>query len=118
MKSTPTNSTNAAAPKTTSAAAILGSLKRTPTRKPPADPVDCYVCQCKLSPHRLVALKGLGTPPLEWTCVKCSPSITTPRLGIFMGEVGTSELKIVDKIYSDSVRDMFSDGADTKEEED
>jgi hypothetical protein len=35
-----------------------------------------------------------------------------------MGEVGTSELKIVDKIYSDSVRDMFSDGADTKEEED
>lgn len=34
-----------------------------------------------------------------------------------MGEVGTSELKIVDKIYDDSVRDIFMEGGDDEEKE-
>lgn len=72
----------------------------------------CYVCLAKLTQQRIDALKGLGTPIDSWMCVKCSSSVTSPRLGIYMGEVGTSELRIVDKIYDDSVRDIFMEGGD------
>ncbi len=77
----------------------------------------CYVCLAKLTAQRIEALKGLGTPIDSWMCVKCSSSVTSPRLGIYMGEVGTSELKIVDKIYDDSVRDIFMEGGDDEEKE-
>jgi hypothetical protein len=30
-----------------------------------------------------------------------------PRQGVYLGEVGTSELLIVDKVYNDSVRSVF-----------
>jgi hypothetical protein len=63
------------------------------------------------------ALKGLGTPAESWMCVKCASGVVTPRLGIYMGEVGTSELKIVDKIYNDSVRDILMSGDEDKEKD-
>lgn len=118
MKTTTTKSSPPRPVRAATAASILGSLKQTPVKPPPAEPEVCYVCHAKLSASRITALQSLGTPPLDWTCVKCSNTITTPRLGIFMGEVGTSELRIVDKIYTDSVRDIFMEGSDTKEEED
>lgn len=47
----------------------------------------------------------LGVPESRWTCVE--HSTTKPRQGIFMGEHGTSEMRMVDKVYDDSVRSVF-----------
>lgn len=47
----------------------------------------------------------LGTPEHLWTCVE--HSLTKPKQGLFLGEVGTSELLLVDKVYDDSVRSVF-----------
>ena len=41
----------------------------------------------------------------ERTCVK--HSYEKPRQGVYLGEVGTSQLLIVDKVYDDSVRSVF-----------
>jgi hypothetical protein len=47
----------------------------------------------------------LGIPENRWTCVE--HALATPRKGIYLGEVGTSQLLIVDKVYDDSVRHVF-----------
>ena len=47
----------------------------------------------------------LGLPESRWTCVE--HALDVPRKGIYLGEVGTSELLIVDKVYNDSVRSVF-----------
>lgn len=47
----------------------------------------------------------LGVPESRWTCVE--HALDMPRKGIYMGEVGTSELRIVNKVYDDSVRSVF-----------
>lgn len=106
-------------PRVTGAASLSAILGTKARPKPAAhiEPSSCYVCQVKLNTQRIEALRNLGTPPTEWMCVRCSNTVTTPRLGIFMGEVGTSELRIVDKLYTDSVREIFME-PDTKEEED
>ncbi len=44
-------------------------------------------------------------PEHEMTTVNCST--TKKKKALYMGEHGTSELKIVDKVYNDSVRDVF-----------
>ena len=101
-----------------SVADILGPVRKVVSQGPDSEPGTCCVCQHRLDEPRILALRILGTPLLNWACVKCSPAVTGPRLGIFMGEVGTSELRIVDRIYSDSVRDIFMDGSELQEEED
>ena len=47
----------------------------------------------------------LGTPLSEWSHVNCS---TTSKIrGIYLGENGTSQLQLCDKIYDDTVRSVF-----------
>lgn len=65
----------------------------------------CVVSGKPIPIERVEALKMLGTPENLWTCVE--HSLTKPRQGLFLGEVGTSELLIVDKVYDDSVRSVF-----------
>lgn len=67
-----------------------------------------YICVVSGKPipkERVEALKMLGTPESQWTCVE--HSFIKPRQGLYLGEVGTSELLIVDKVYNDSVRSVF-----------
>lgn len=47
----------------------------------------------------------LGIPESRWTCVE--HALPVPRKGIYLGEAGTSQLLIVDKVYNDSVRSVF-----------
>jgi hypothetical protein len=65
----------------------------------------CVVSGKEIPPERVEALKMLGTPQNQWTCVE--HSTVRPRQGIFLGEAGTSELLLVDKVYNDSVRSVF-----------
>ena len=88
--------------KRSSASDILGGQRPAPTR-PQTD--ICYVCEKKIPAERITALKSLGIPNSEWTHAKCS---TTQKIkGIYTGEVGTSKLLLVDKLYDDSVRSIF-----------
>ena len=91
---------------------ILGR-SHAPVPRRAVEPITCFVCETKLPVARASALRELSVSFDSWCCVRCSDQVTTPRLGIFMGEVGTSELKIVDRLYNDSVRDMFADLDDT-----
>lgn len=65
----------------------------------------CTVSGKPIPPERVEALKMLGTPENQWTCVE--HSMVRPRQGIFLGESGTSELLLVNKVYNDSVRSVF-----------
>jgi hypothetical protein len=65
----------------------------------------CVVSGKKIPKERIEALKMLGVPESRWTCVE--HALDMPRKGIYMGEVGTSELRIVNKVYDDSVRSVF-----------
>lgn len=65
----------------------------------------CVVSGKDIPVERVEALKSLGTPEHLWTCVE--HSLTKPKQALFLGEVGTSELLIVDKVYDDSVRSVF-----------
>lgn len=65
----------------------------------------CVVSGKTIPPARVEALISLGIPEQLWTCVE--HSLTKPKQGLFLGEVGTSELLIVDKVYDDSVRSVF-----------
>ena len=65
----------------------------------------CVVSGKVIPKERVEALKMLGLPENRWTCVE--HALAMPRKGIYMGENGTSELKIVDKVYDDSVRSVF-----------
>lgn len=65
----------------------------------------CVVSGKKIPAERVEALEMLGIPQHLWTCVE--HSLTKPKQGLFLGEVGTSELLVVDKVYDDSVRSVF-----------
>jgi hypothetical protein len=65
----------------------------------------CIVSGKIIPQERVEALKSLGIPESRYTCVEHALSV--PRKGIYLGEVGTSELLIVDKVYNDSVRSVF-----------
>ena len=65
----------------------------------------CVVSGKTIPKERVEALKMLGTPESRWTCVE--HALESPRKGIYLGEVGTSDLLIVDKVYNDSVRSVF-----------
>jgi hypothetical protein len=66
----------------------------------------CVISGKEIPSARIEALIMLGIPQTQWTCVE--HSTTKPKQGIFMGEHGTSEMKLVDKVYDDSVRTIFS----------
>ena len=65
----------------------------------------CVVSGKNIPHERVEALKMLGLPESRWTCVE--HALDVPRKGIYLGEVGTRELLIVDKVYNDSVRSVF-----------
>lgn len=65
----------------------------------------CVVSGKVIPQERVEALQSLGVPESRWTCVE--NALPAPRKGIYLGEVGTSELLIVDKVYNDSVRSVF-----------
>jgi hypothetical protein len=65
----------------------------------------CVVSGKDIPKERVEALRSLNIPEDMWTCVE--HSLTKPRQGVYLGEVGTSELLIVDKVYNDSVRSVF-----------
>jgi hypothetical protein len=65
----------------------------------------CQVSGKEISAERIAALIMLGVPEQQWTCVE--HSMTKPKQGIFMGEHGTSDLLLVNKVYDDSVRGVF-----------
>jgi len=73
----------------------------------------CVVSGKPISAKRVKALLQLGIPKTQWTLVEYS--IVRKKKGIFLGEHGTSELKLVDKVYNDSVRAVFQ-RADTDSE--
>lgn len=75
----------------------------------------CAVSGKEIPSERVEALEMLGIPEDKWTCVE--HSITKPKQGIFMGEVGASEMKVVDKVYNDSVRSVFKNADRETEEE-
>ena len=68
---------------------------------------DCFVCGKPIDKARKQALHELNIRPNRWTHTKCSQDEKTK--GIYMGENGTSQLQLVDKVYQDSVRDVFVD---------
>jgi len=65
----------------------------------------CIVSGKIIPQERVDALESLGIPESRYTCVE--HALDVPRKGIYLGEVGTSELLIVDKVYNDSVRSVF-----------
>jgi hypothetical protein len=65
----------------------------------------CQISGKEIPGERVEALVMLGVPEHQWTCVE--HSITKPKQGIFMGEHGTSDLLLVNKVYDDSVRGVF-----------
>jgi len=69
------------------------------------EPDCCVICNKVLTELRKKALRELRTPVNNWTCVKDSP--VKRILGQYMGESGTSEMKLVDRIEETSVRSMF-----------
>lgn len=74
----------------------------------------CVVSGKEIPKERVEALKSLRIPEDMWTCVE--HSLTKPRQGVYLGEVGTSELLIVDKVYNDSVRSVFKGSKKEAEE--
>ena len=92
-------------PKTIAAASskdILGTMEI----RVAVFPVNCFVCDKRLINARVAALKMLGTPTNQWACAGCSTE--KKKMGIFMDEVGTSKLLIVDQVYQDTVKGVFN----------
>jgi len=114
MKSTRT--ANKATVKPASVADILGPVAATRSRRVTDWPSHCNFCEKPLLDARVAALKELKTPTELWACVGCST--ITPKQAIYTGEVGTSPLLFVDKLYNYGVRDVFggSDDATPNEE--
>jgi hypothetical protein len=69
----------------------------------------CVISGKIIPDERVEALKMLGIPENRWTCVE--HSTVKPKKGLYLGEVGTSELLMVDKVYDDSVRSVFKNEA-------
>ena|SRR5579859_1992221 len=89
--------------KASSSADILGR----PNKKEVSNNVTskCVICFKPITQARIDALISMKTPATKFTHVGCST--TTKIKGIYMGEPGTSEIKLCDKIYDDSVRSVF-----------
>ena len=73
----------------------------------------CAVSGKEIPEERVEALRILEVPENDWTLKEYSTC--RKKKGMWMGDVGRSELKIVTKIENNSVRDMFR--GDSSEEE-
>lgn len=66
----------------------------------------CWDCGKEIPLARVeVLLNDLGIAPDRLTCLKHSN--TTKVKGIYLGENGTSDILLCDKVYNDSVRQKF-----------
>ena len=65
----------------------------------------CFVCGADVAKARVDALADFGISPENVTCL--AHSTVRAKKGIYLGEVGTSELLLVSKVYDDSVRSVF-----------
>ena len=74
----------------------------------------CTVSKQEIPPERVEALRILEVPEDEWTLKEYSQC--RKKKGIWMGDVGRSELKIVTKIENGTVRDMCRNDAPEPEE--
>ena len=101
--------------KTTSSTtlAILGIGSRKPIAKTTKT---CVICDKPIPVNRLEALVLMNTPASKYTHTKCST--VTKIKGIYLGEVGTSEIMLCDKLYNDSVRSVFRRADITDEDDD
>ena len=88
--------------RTASAADILGVRKPVTVAKGSSV---CVVCGTEIPKERLEALQSLKITDNNLTCMK--HSTTTKKKGIYLGEVGTSQLLVCNKVYNDSVRSVF-----------
>ena len=88
--------------KPSSTSSILGNPKKVVQKEAPTN---CVICNKPITAARIEALISLNTPINKYTHTQCST--TTKIKGIYLGEVGTSEIKLCDKIYNDSVRSVF-----------
>jgi len=67
-----------------------------------------YLCSVSGKPIPALRVEYLLTTdisPDKWTCIEFST--VKPKKGIYMGEVGTSELRLVREVGSSSVREMM-----------
>jgi len=67
-----------------------------------------YLCKVSgqvIPQERVEALRILEVPEDQWTLKEHAN--VKPRRGIYMGENGTSELKLVQKVGTGTVRDIF-----------
>ncbi len=76
----------------------------------------CVVSGQPIPPERVEALRILEVPESDWTLKEHSNC--RKKKGIWMGDVGRSELKIVTRVDNSSVRDMFRHDATISEEPD
>ena len=75
----------------------------------------CVICGKAIPTDRISALLVLGKTKESFTHVKCSQE--TKKQGIYLGEVGTSEMKVVSKVYQDSIHDHFTSTANSVPED-
>lgn len=68
-------------------------------------PTACVVCSKTIPAARIEALISMDTPLTKFTHVSCST--TTKIKGVYLGENGTSQIMLCDKLYDDSVRSVF-----------
>lgn len=73
----------------------------------------CWVCSCVIPRERVKFLKESNLHESEYTCV--AHSQTKAIKGIYMGEHGTSEMKLCDRVYNDSVRSKFREAEEAEE---
>ena len=99
---------------TASVSDILGGAKPKKVQAP-EEHIGCVVCLKEIPAARLKALREMNTPLHKYTHTHCST--VTKIKGLYLGEVGTSEIMFCDKIYNDSVRSVFR-SSENKEDED
>lgn len=74
----------------------------------------CWRCNKVIPVARAEFLIESGCNPNNYSCLEHSQ---TQRIkGIYLGENGTSEMKLCDKVYNDSVRSKFREAEETTEE--
>jgi len=77
--------------------------------------IPCWFCNETIPTERVKFLRGTNLHESEFACVKHSQ--TKNIKGIYMGEHGTSEMKLCDRVYNDSVRSKFRDAENTDDED-
>lgn len=78
----------------------------------------CHITGEEIPELRAQALLEMGVPEDRMTCIKVAEKTIKKRKGLYTGLPGVSELLVVDKIYNDSVHQMFhrADSDDEMEE--